>query len=443
MAKGIHKLTDSKINRLSKPGRYADGGGLYLQIEKGGSKNWIFRKAVAGKDSLTGLGSLRDLDLDAAREKAGHIRSQVAEGRNPQAARTSIKTAAEGITFEAAARRYIDTFKSEWKNPTHRNQWFRSMLGEDDKGQKVEAEHDYTKSLRPLDVRDIHLEQVEAVLKPIWSSKAETARRIRGRIEAVLDWSTGKKFRTGDNPARWKGNLRYVLPSQSDREETHHAALHYTDMPEFMGKLAKQPGDAAKALRFAILTVVRTSSIIGIEGRDDTPALDWDHIDMAEKTWTIPRVKNDDTDFVIPLSDPAMQILHEMRRLTAGKGVVFRGAGRDDNGEREPMSNGAMLSVFRRMKVDATTHGLARAGFESWADEATDATDKLIAAVMSHGRSKTRSKAKAKDKERVEKSEKLKRAYSRDQLLPKRRELMNAWAKFLTTAPSPALKVVA
>ncbi|WP_284265523.1 tyrosine-type recombinase/integrase [Bradyrhizobium iriomotense] len=422
MARGIHKLTETKIAKLIKPGRYADGGGLYLQVERGGSKNWIYRSTQAGRDTITGLGSLRDIGLDEVRDNAKRMRGLIKSGgRSPQAAKAA-KAAISAINFREAARAYAADHKSSWHNPVHRNQWFKHMLGEDENGELVGPEHDYCRHLHPRDVRDIGLDEVKAVLLPIWSAKPETARRIRGRIEKVLGWATTHGYRAGDNPARWAGFLENVLPSQSGRKVNHHRTLPYTAMPDLMARLKQQDGVAPKALRFTILTVVRTSSIRGVDDRDDTPPLDWSHIDLPAKLWTVPRVKNNDIEFVIPLSDAALDILREMHRLTGGKGLVFPG---DLKGE--PLSNNAMLAVLKRMKVAATSHGLARAGFETWADECSTADDQIINAVMSHGKQRG----------------KLKAAYSRGQLLQKRRALMQDWADYLTAAQGRRLTVIA
>jgi integrase len=410
-ARGIHKLTEKKIARLTKPGRYSDGGGLYLQVEPGGTKNFIQRVSRDGKDTIIGLGK----DLAAARDKSERIRGLVAEGRDPRAA-SEVKEAASSITFAEAARRYATKFKVKWKNPVHRNQWFKHMLGEDENGNKVEPEHDYCKSLHRLDVRDIHLTEIEAVLQPIWKDKAETARRIRGRIEVVLDWATTHKYRVGDNPARWEGWLDTVLPAQREKVR-HYAALPHAEMPDFMARLAQQDGVSARALAFKILTIVRTSSIIGIAGRvdedgeADTPPLDWKHIDLPQRLLVLERVKNDDTNFVIPLSPPAIDILSQMRRITGGTGLVFPSSVYKQG---EPLSNNAMRSVLIRMGVKATPHALARATFATWAREESTHGEDVIKCALSHGN-----------------KDKLGAAYHRGQLLQKRARLMQDWATFL------------
>ncbi|HEY2531858.1 MAG TPA: integrase arm-type DNA-binding domain-containing protein [Xanthobacteraceae bacterium] len=410
-ARGIHKLTGKKIARLTKPGRYSDGGGLYLQVEPGGTKNFIQRVSRDGRDTIIGLGK----DLAAARDKSERIRALVAEGRDPRAA-SEVKAAANSITFAEAARRYATKFKVKWKNPVHRNQWFKHMLGEDENGNKVEAEHNYCKLLHRLDVRDIHLAEIEAVLQPIWQDKAETARRIRGRLQKVLAWTITHKYRTGDNPARWKGWLETVLPPQKGKVQ-HYATLPHTDMPDFMARLKRQDGVSALALVFKILTIIRTSSIIGIAGRVDedgeidTPALDWKHIDLSQRLLVLERVKNDDTHFVIPLSSPAMDILSHMRRVTGGTGLVFPSSVYKPG---VPLSNNAMRSVLIRMGVKATPHALARATFATWAREETTHGEDVIKCALSHG-----------------KKDKLGAAYHRGQLLQKRRALMDDWATYL------------
>jgi len=410
-ARGIHKLTEKKIAKLTKPGRYGDGGGLYLQVEPGGTKNFIQRVSRDGRDTIIGLGK----DLAAARDKSERIRRLIAEGRDPRAA-SEVKGAASSITFAEAARRYATTFKVKWRNPVHRNQWFKHMLGEDENGTKVEPAYNYCRSLHRLDVRDVHLAEIEAVLQPIWQDKAETARRIRGRIEAVLDWATTHKYRAGDNPARWEGWLDTVLPPQKGRVQ-HYAALPHTDMPDFMARLTQQDGVSALALAFKILTIVRTSSIIGIAGRVDedgevdTPPLDWKHIDLPQRLLILERVKNDDTHFVIPLSAPTMDILAQMRRVTGGTGLVFPSSVYKPG---EPLSNNAMRSALIRMGVKATPHALSRATFATWANEETTHEKDVIKCALSHG-----------------KKDKLGAAYHRGQLLQKRARLMDDWASFL------------
>lgn len=412
MARGIHKLTENKITKLRQAGRYSDGGGVYLQVERGGTKNFIFRVKRDGRDVIIGLGK----DLAASRDKAERMRALIAAGRDPRSA-SEVKEAASSITFEEAARRYAAKFKANWRNPVHRNQWLRHMLGEDEDGNKVGAEHDYTKKLRKLDVRDIHVAEVEAVLLPIWQTKPETARRIRGRIERVLDWAAAHEYRAGDNPARWQGWLDTVLPAQKEKVK-HYATLPHAEMPDFMARLARQEGISARALAFAIMTVARGSSIIGIAGRvdengeADTPPLNWRHIDLPGRLLVLERVKNDDVNFVIPLSPPAMDILTQMRRLTGGSGLVFPSSIYKLD---EPLSNNAMRAVLIRMGVKATPHALARATFGTWTREDTAHAEELIRCALSHG-----------------KKDKLGAAYHRGQLLEKRRVLMDDWAGFLT-----------
>ena len=245
------------------------------------------------------------------------------------------------------------------------------------------------------------------VLESIWSSKPETASRLRGRIEAILGWASVRGYRTGDNPARWRGHLDHLLPATGRvRKVRHHAALPYGELPAFMAELRKREGIAARALEFLILTAARTGDIIGND-RDDAPPMRWEHVDLDARVWTIPKTKTG-AAHKVPLSDAAVAVLTGMRALGFGE-IVFPSTDRPGR----PLSNGGMLSVLERMgRGDLTAHGF-RATFKTWASERTNFAREVVEAALAHAI-----------------SDKLEAAYRRGDLFEKRRRLMTAWAEY-------------
>ena len=251
--RGSEKLTVLRIKKLSEPGLYGDGRGLWLQVSPSGSRSWLFRYMLRGKARAMGLGPVHAVSLAEARDKAREARALLVKKIDPLAQRAS-EIVSE--TFETCATRYIDTHESTWKNEKHRDQW-RSTL----------VRYAYPVIGR-MAVDQIEKAHILKILEPIWQEKHETALRLRGRIEVVLDWAKARRYRDGDNPAMWKGNLGKLLPSIKRRKRVeHHPAVHYRDLPAFMAELRQNRFVSARALEFTILTAARTSETIGRRGR--------------------------------------------------------------------------------------------------------------------------------------------------------------------------------
>lgn len=332
MAREIGKLSAVAVKNQTTPGLYADGGGLYLQVTEAGAKTWIYRFMLAGRRRDMGLGAIHTVSLKDAREEALRCRQLVRDGIDPienrKAARLVARAqAVKAVTFKECAEAYIKAHEASWQNAKHAAQW-ASTLGT------------YVYPVfGSLSVAAVDTGLVMKVLEPIWATKTETASRVRGRVESVLDWATVRKYREGENPARWRGHLDHLLPARSKVQKSgHHAALPYDQISTFMMQLRQQHGSAARALEFAILTAARTGEVIGAK---------WEEIDLEKRLWTIPgdRMKAG-KEHRVPLSDSALAVLEAMAKLRQG-GVVFPGA----QGDR-PLSNMALLMVLRRMKRD-------------------------------------------------------------------------------------------
>lgn len=389
-------LTTLRVARLTAAGRYADGQGLYLQITSSAVKSWILRYERAGRERWMGLGPLHTVSLKEARERARKARLQLLDGIDPidaQRARraTAALEAAKAITFEEAATQYFDAHERQWRNGKHRAQFVSTL--------RTYAHPKIGK----LPVADIDLGLVLKVIEPIWEAKTETASRVRGRIEAVLDWATVRGYRKGENPARWKGHLEHVLPAR-DRiaKQNHHAALPYADLPAFMTELRQREGVAAKALEFTILTAARTGETIGAT---------WDEINFSDKTWTVPagRIKGG-REHRVPLSDWALKLLKSLP-TEAGNKFVFIGP------RSGGLSNVAMAAVLSRMeRTDITVHGF-RSTFRDWAAERTNYPNHVVEMALAHVI-----------------GNKVEAAYRRDDLFTKRQQLMAEWAKYCSNA---------
>lgn len=355
MARSIDKLSATRVAKERAPGLYGDGGGLYLTINSNGARSWLFRyssptikqpdlsptgkprNSSHGKAREMGLGSFLAVTLAEARELAKEARSLVQRGIDPierrdadqEAARAAqAAAAARAITFDKCAERYIAAHRGAWKNSKHAAQW------------KSTLETYASPIFGALAVQDVDVGLVVKVLEPIWATKPETAGRLRGQIEAVLDWARTRGYRAGENPARWKGHLDNLLPARSRIAKVkHHPALPYGEVSAFMLDLRKKSGASARALEFAILTAARTGEAIGAR---------WSEIDFAEKLWTVPadRMKSGLTH-IVPLSDDAVKILKSQQR--EGDGLVFPGAQASS-----PLSNMAMLELLRGMRPTVT-----------------------------------------------------------------------------------------
>jgi integrase len=421
----VNKLTARRIAAITaaaKPGYYGDGRGLYLVVAPGGSASWICWYRHGGKRRKMGLGSERIVSLAEARAKRDEAHKTLRLDRKDPLAHRAARRAkqAAAMTFAEAARRYIAATTEERSNPKSLAQWHMTLLGEDARGRKTKQ--NYCASMHDVPVGEIDTRAVLDVLEPIWKRIPETASRLRGRIEAVIDWAMisghcGDVVEGRPNPARWDNHLEHVLVAKGKvREVKHHAALPYADVPAFMAALATREGAAARSLELAILTAVRTGDLLGSD-REERPPMRWEHVDLEARTWTIPKTKTN-VSHKVPLSDAAVALLERVRREHPddGSGIVFVG---DRRGQ--PLSNGAMLRVRDRMIADGllakgalTPHGVARASFKSWASAVTGFEKDVIEACLTHVI-----------------SDPLEAAYRRDDFIEKRRLLMAAWANFV------------
>ena len=404
---GIHKLSAAGVAKARKPGRYGDGGGLWLQVtatetKQGPSiaKSWLFRYMLLGKARQMGLGPVHTVTLAEARDKARQARALLLEGIDPINARhgrraDALAEAAKQITFADAAEKYIAAHRSGWKNEKHGEQWKKTL------------ENYAFPIIGNMAVASVETAHVLRVLEPIWNTKTETASRVRGRIESVLDWAKVRKYRTGDNPARWRGHLDKLLPAKTKvRKVKHHDAMPYTNVPGFVDELRALDHISARALEFTILTAARTGETIGAR---------WSEIDMSAKVWTVPgeRTKSG-REHRVPLSDRALEILAGVPRED-GNDHVFIG-GRKGSG----LSNMAMLALLRGMIENGlTVHGF-RSSFRDWAGESTNFPREIAEAALAHVL-----------------PDKTEAAYRRGDALEKRRRLMDAWARFCAKPITP------
>ena len=406
------QYTALQIDQLRDHGRHAIGDGLYLEIDSSG-KRWLLRYQLKGKRTWFGLGGYhkKTNTLSLARQKASEAKLLVSKGLHPTEENKAEKLAAEAIasqkkleasakkhTFSYVAGLYIDSKRSGWRNAKHASQWINSL-----NAHAINVIGD-----KP--VRDITVEDVRACLDPIWEDKTETASRLRGRIEAILNYAQVNGWReAGLNPATWRGHLAeiYVAPEQIKRnkriaagEDGHHPALHYAELPEFYQRLTEQAGLAAKALQLTILTAVRTGSVRFAQ---------WKQFDLDNALWTIPagNMKSGE-EFRVPLTAEALNLLEQMPRLD---NWVFAGGKLG-----KPLSDGAMLSLLKRMKrTDITVHGF-RSTFRDWAGEETNYPTHLAELALAH-----------------KVGSEVERAYARSDLLDKRRALMADWSAFVTS----------
>jgi integrase len=401
------KLSAVEVAKAKGPAVLHDGGGLYLRVSATGAKSWVFRFQLDGKRRDMGLGPYPDISLAEARTKASAHRKQRHDGIDPLDAKATQRqaqrlTVAKGRTFREMAEEFIGRNEAGWRNAKHRQQWRNTL-----------QTYAYPR-LGNLPVSAIDTELVIQVLDPIWAEKPETASRVRGRIETVLDAATVRGFRHGPNPAQWKGSLAHILPARAKvRKVEHHAALPFDDMPEFLAALAGRQSMAARALEFAILTVARTGEALGTT---------WRELDVPGKVWTLPaeRMKGG-REHRVPLSETALAVLEKVQPL-----AFQRDGGPDPNapvfpGPRRalPMSNMVFLMLLRRMKRDGlTVHGF-RSTFSDWAAERTAYPREVVEMALAHA---------------VE--NKVEAAYRRGDLFEKRRRLMDDWAAFCSAPTS-------
>lgn len=406
------------------------GQGVYLQIGKvkpdaaghgakgltaGRTASWVFRfrDRATGKLRETGIGSYEDVTLAEARDRAADLRKQLRDGTDPIAARREARAAAAAaaakeVTFDTAAARYIEAHKDGWRNQKHHQQWKSTIATY------------CTPAIGKLPVAHVELAHVMDILEPLWATKPETASRLRGRIEAILDWSTVRGYREGPNPARWRGHLEHLLKSRGElagaghakAKVRHHPALPYAQIGAFMKTLCTQPGLAAKALELVILTACRTSEVINAR---------WSEFDLKAATWSIPaeRMKAGRAH-VVPLGERAVEILKDLQaERGADKLFVFA------NKPGQPLSNMALLALLKRMgRADITTHGF-RSTFRDWAAECTIHDRDTVELALAHAI-----------------TSKVESAYRRGDLLEKRRRLMADWARRCSTEDTAAGNVV-
>jgi integrase len=376
------KLTARKV-ATAGPGKYGDGGGLQLAVAPTGAKKWVLRYMMAGKSRELGLGSFPEISLAAAREKALAGRKLARSGVDPIAERRKDR----GIpTFGELADEIAGQLSEGFRNAKHKAQWKMTLTV-------------YAGPLRAKPVDKIETADVLAVLRPIWQTKAETASRLRGRIERVLNAAKAKGYRTGENPAAWRGHLVNLLPRQSPLSRGHHAAIPYKDLPGFAASLRERKAVAALALEFAILTAGRSGEVLGAR---------WSEIDLAAKIWTVPAERMKAArEHRVPLNERAVEIVQSMGEAKLSEFVFL--------GQRpgRPLSVMALEMVLRRMGVEnVTVHGF-RSAFRDWLGNETHFPRELAEHALAHVI-----------------GDKAEQAYRRSDALEKRRALMEAWGRY-------------
>ncbi|CZT34631.1 tyrosine-type recombinase/integrase [Rhizobium sp. 9140] len=390
-----NKLTATQVKAATKPGRLGDGDGLYLVVRKDGAKAWSFIFIRAGVRREMGLGPVGSgtgqVSLADARVKAEEIRTILGRGGDPFSETEERKAKKKPHTFEEAVKAFLQTLDGKWKNAKHRAQW-EMTLGDA-----------YCKTILKKKVSAIETDDIKAVLEPHWKDKNETASRLRGRIERVLDYARVSGWRDGENPARWKGHLEHLLAKPDTKlKRGHHAALPFIELPEFFGKLTGVTGYGARALEFLILTAARTGEVLKAE---------WTEIDIESAVWTVPKERmKSGREHRVPLSKAAIVILEKMQAASLNK-YVFPGMKAD-----MPLSDMTMQKVLRTLEYDdrATVHGF-RSAFRDWAGDRTNFQREVIEAALAHIV-----------------GDKAEQAYRRSDALEKRRLLMDAWSSFAT-----------
>lgn len=377
----VNRLTVSSVKSMSQRGRYSDGAGLYLYVAPGGSKSWVYRWKVNGRRRELGLGGFPAVSLAKARERAGDARGQLLEGIDPIATK---KRSAEP-NFAECVDKFLGSMESQWRNDKHKKQWRMTLT-------------EYCKPMASLPVSKIDTQHILSVLNPIWREKPETASRLRGRIERVLDYASIHGWRSGANPAVWRGHLKSVLPARQRLSRGHHAAINYKELPTLFAKLGGSEGQASRALRFLILTAARTSEVLGATHTE---------VDGDQKVWMVPadRMKAG-KEHRVPLSDVALELTNGSN---PSSNYIFNGSIKD-----KPLSNMAMSQLLKRLGYpNITVHGM-RSAFRDWVGEETQFPREIAEAALAH---------------RVGNA--VEQAYRRKDGLEKRRTLMSAWESFL------------
>jgi len=391
MARETERLSALQVAKLEKPGYYCDGAGLYLQVSKSGSKSWIMRYALGGKGCEMGLGSFTTFTLAEARQRATAQRKLLADGIDPLAKKHGdqlVKRMAEAsiITFDKAAAAFIQANSPAWRNAKHGDQWRNTLAT-------------YASPvIGALPVSKIETAHVLRILSPIWATKTETATRVRGRIEKILDWAKVQGYRTGDNPAAWRGHLSEALPTPSKVADAgHHAALPWADIGAFMVALRAAQGAGARAMELIILTATRTSEVLNAK---------WAEFDLDAGLWVIPKERMKGfREHRVPLSSAALAVLDKAKAESTGGEYVFMGR------KQAALSNMTCLATLKRMgRSDLTVHGF-RSTFRDWVSESTSYPRDVAEMALAHA-IEDRSEA----------------AYRRGDLIEKRRALMADWA---------------
>ena len=391
-------LTAKRVEREKRPGRYRDDRNLYLVVINPNNRSWDFRYMIDGRERHMGVGPVHTVDLAEARQRARAARLLLLDGIDPiehKRAEKACRAAAKAklLTFREASEAFFNQHEGKWSNVKHRLQFVSTL--------KTYA----FPVLGNMAVDQITTPEVLRAIEPHWLSKTETMNRVRGRIESVLDWATVRGYRSGDNPARWKGHLSEVLPARGQvAKVNHHAALPHPDMPPFMAELRKREGVAARALEFSILTVARTGEVIGAQ---------WSEFDLDAKLWKVPpgRMKGG-REHRVALSDRAVALLRVLP-TEDGNDFVFLGS-RPGSG----LSHMAMMQVLKRMgHDDITVHGF-RSSFRDWCAERTNYPREVAEMALAHVI-----------------DDKTEAAYRRGDLLRKRQQLAEAWSKYCTSPP--------
>lgn len=413
MPRKLHNALTPLAVKNAKAGRHADGGGLHLLVKESGARSWVYRFMLRGKARDVGLGAASGpeaISLAKARDKADALRLKVKAGVDPIAERD--REAAEalaaaqaaqiaGITFKAVAEAHIGANEDGWRNGKHRQQWKNTL-----------ATYVYP-VIGELPVAEVGTAHVLQILEPIWKEKPETASRVRGRIETILDAAKARGYREGENPARWRGHVAQVLPARRRLSRGHHKALSYEEVPSFVASLRERDATAALALEFCILTAARTGEVIGAT---------WSEVDQDKAVWTVPPARmKAGKEHRVPLSPRALEILDNVKPL--GGSWLFSGLPKKSGDARSKLSSMAMNMLLRRMKVDATVHGF-RSAFRDWAAECTGFAHEVCEMALAHT---IQNKSEA--------------AYRRGDLFEKRRRLMNDWAAYCASSGAAGASV--
>ncbi|MFD1984215.1 tyrosine-type recombinase/integrase [Mesorhizobium newzealandense] len=387
-----HKLRDTQIKGLPA-GRHGDGDGLWLYVQKSGTRSWVFIYIRQGVRREFGLGSYGNasgkISLADARSRADEAREIIKHGGDPTKEMAHRRRMIKLRSFGECADELLTSKENTFRNAKHAAQWKMTLT-------------EYAHPLRKIPVGDVTTDDVVRVLRPLWADKQETASRLRGRIEKVLDYAKAVGLRSGENPARWKGHLDHILPARQRLARGHHAAMAYADVPAFMQKLVGVAGFGARALELCILTATRSGEVLNAK---------WPEFDMDKALWTIPaeRMKMG-KEHVVPLPARALAVLKGLEAKSLSE-WVFPGSA-----PKKPLSNMGMTAVMRRMgRGEFTVHGF-RSSFRDWAGDATNFARDVAEMALAH---------KVGDE--------VENAYRRGSALAKRRKLMDAWAAYVST----------